>query len=773
MNFYKNDQIPPHLKQYFQDAPDRSVWGGDRDCDHDWGDTIPGSNKGGSGTPTDKNNRGEGYGRGEPRGQYCTKCEAWLGQLGLEPTPYAFIEHLVEIFSEVKRVLRDDGTLWLNLGDSYANPCIQSSALSSTGGFTGERVRAGKKGTMQSVLRAIPDGIKYKDLVGIPWMTAFALRANGWYLRADIIWCLSGGTVVYARTQKGDMPMTIKDMARLDPKTVKLWNGVKWTQVLGWSKSGRKGDELEIVLRSGERISCTPTHQFPTKRGLIKASEIVAGDHMTQTLLPEPDPIKQPEHVGLDAAWFAGLFLAEGSKFGIDDEKIQISGHVKETDRLARVQRIAKSYGGYSTFTIDGNKQTIRVYGKLLASLIKELVSGKDAHDKCMAPVCWRYGNDFLRSMLDGYLSGDGHWDEANKRWRLGFCRNYNLERDLRVLSARLGFKLTLNPTFAEGFGKKWPSFRGEIRFDVSDYHTSKDMCEVIEIRKARCRNVYDIGVEDDPHLFALASGILTHNSKANPMPESVTDRPTKAHEYLFLLTKNEQYFYDAMAIKENGSESSLARISQRTFATQTGGEKDYANRDDVGGSSTNRSQRKAVENFAASYDGLRNKRSVWNVNTKPYRGAHFATWPEDLVEPMILAGTGEKGCCATCGAAYKRVVEKEDADKPYEYKAVGIPGEGANRGQRTGSMGTGLPVKSVTWDPGCECPPATKRCIVLDPFSGSATTGKVALDQGRDYIGLDANTEYLDMAVARLQDRAAPQAPSEESESSVMDLFG
>jgi len=77
---------PPYwgLRDYGNDP---SVWGGDKDCDHEWGDTIPGSNKGGSGTPTDKNNRGEGYGRGEPRGQYCTKCNAWMGQLGLEPAP--------------------------------------------------------------------------------------------------------------------------------------------------------------------------------------------------------------------------------------------------------------------------------------------------------------------------------------------------------------------------------------------------------------------------------------------------------------------------------------------------------------------------------------------------------------------------------------------------------------------------------------------------------------------------------------------------------------
>src|SRR6185503_15748356 len=99
-----------------------------------------------------------------------------------------------------------------------------------------------------------------KDMIGVPWMLAFAMRDDGWYLRQEIIWCLSGGTYVYVRSQKGDMPMTIKDLHRLDPKTVKLWNGKKWTQLLGTSRSARKGTEIELVLRSGERISCTPTH---------------------------------------------------------------------------------------------------------------------------------------------------------------------------------------------------------------------------------------------------------------------------------------------------------------------------------------------------------------------------------------------------------------------------------------------------------------------------------------------------------------------------------
>ena len=98
-------------------------------------------------------------------------------QLGLEPTPEQFVENMVAVFREVKRVLRADGTCWLNLGDSYANSGV--SDLSKVGGFTGERIRAGVKGTMDSRPRQVPAGLKVKDLCGIPWRVALALQADG------------------------------------------------------------------------------------------------------------------------------------------------------------------------------------------------------------------------------------------------------------------------------------------------------------------------------------------------------------------------------------------------------------------------------------------------------------------------------------------------------------------------------------------------------------------------------------------------------------------
>ena len=107
------------------------------------------------------------------------------GQLGLEKTPEEYVAKLVGIFREVRRVLRDDGTLWVNLGDSYWNqsPVRKSAAQAFekkfTGGITGTRERRSGRGH---------DILKMKDLVGIPWRVAFAVQADGWYLRSDIIW---------------------------------------------------------------------------------------------------------------------------------------------------------------------------------------------------------------------------------------------------------------------------------------------------------------------------------------------------------------------------------------------------------------------------------------------------------------------------------------------------------------------------------------------------------------------------------------------------------
>jgi DNA modification methylase len=412
---------PPYwgLRNYGNDP---SVWGGDESCDHEWGEGT------------------------DESGKTCAKCDAWLGQLGLEPKPEMFVDHLVEIFREARRVLQDDGVLWVNLGDSYAN---DGKWGGSTGGMHPKDLHGdtgigrGKRST----------GLKPKDLVGIPWMTAFALRADGWYFRQDIVW------------------------------------------------------------------------------------------------------------------------------------------------------------------------------------------------------------------------------------------------------------------------------------------------------------------------------------AKANVMPESVFDRCTRSHEFVFMFTKKQMYYYDYYAIRED----SITKIGVHKLAAKAAHRLSYQNADGTP---------RGAETWNNT-EGKRNKRSVWNVNPKPYAGAHFAVWPEKLVEPMILAGSSEHGCCSKCKAPYERVIDRPIAEDPgrgdqsqYVMNKDVLSDRSASSAHRM--LGSDYqaqinanPPTTKGWEPTCNCGAEIERCIVLDPFSGSATTGLVAMKNGRDYIGFDANAVYLDLAQARLENRAAPNIQATPDEGSadgddhVMDLFG
>jgi len=473
-------------------------------------------------------------------------------ELGSEKTPEEYIDRMVEIFSEVRRVLRNDGTVWLNLGDTYGggSPGRNDVDRKYPGQNKSSRLRT------ENSRKANTKGTKAGNLVGIPWRVALALQADGWVLRQDIIWCLSGATWVYVRSQKGDMPMMIKDLARLDPGTVKMWDGKEWVQLLGVSRTPRDGREVKLTLRSGETISCSAKHKFPTKnQGLVKAEGLSIGDCLTQSTLPEPDDLKSPIHIDVDAAWLAGLYLAEG--WGAENHqsnKFGLSGHRKEYARWNRVFKIVRSYGGHATLRMKGNNQTISIHGKVVTSIIRELIAGKTSKDKHFNPCVWKYSNQFLQSLMEGYLHGDGSTDKENRRIRLGFTRNHGLARDIRVACARLGWVLTLKPCIGVFDGREFPGFRGEIRKTRSGHLNEKDRCEITDICASHAgpgKFMYDVGVAGDSHLFTLASGVVTHNSKPNPMPEPVRNRCTKSHEYLFLLAKRGGYFYDAEAIKE------------------------------------------------------------------------------------------------------------------------------------------------------------------------------------------------------------------------------
>ena len=162
-----------------------ATWeGGDAECDH----KIPLATKGGCAVGNKQSSNPGSYGYRE--WLICGRCGARRvdSQIGLEKTPEAYVEKMVQVFRQVWRVLRDDGTVWLNLGDSYASGGTGGYSDKSTlSGFTNPATK-GRVMNENSSQRKVPDGLKPKDLVGIPWRVALALQADGWYLRSDIIW---------------------------------------------------------------------------------------------------------------------------------------------------------------------------------------------------------------------------------------------------------------------------------------------------------------------------------------------------------------------------------------------------------------------------------------------------------------------------------------------------------------------------------------------------------------------------------------------------------
>ncbi len=340
---------------------------------------------------------------------------------------------------------------------------------------------------------------------------------------------------------------------------------------------------------------------------------------------------------------------------------------------------------------------------------------------------------------------------------------------------------------------------------------------------------------------------------KPNPMPESVSDRPTTSHEYIFMLTKSgsrlywthperpgvrsrpapdyryicdetgavvataprgwrrknsgwrrvnlwkgHDYFFDGYAIREPLQETSIARISQSSFWQQEGGAKDYGN-----GVNANRSARRSLENLARStpagwnvnhdepnllgryppkqekqrgnrrphqgfidrWDDMTmaeqrangaNARTVWRMATRPFKGRHFATFPEDLPRKCILAGTSDYGVCAECGAPWERVVERSFHPQADVSAEKGIKGAGFQKPMDASNRWDGFPrgrtaTQTPGWQSTCACDAGTIPATVLDLFVGSGTTAIAAQKLGRRAVGVDASAEYLALAVDRV----------------------
>jgi DNA modification methylase len=269
--------------------------------------------------------------------------------------------------------------------------------------------------------------------------------------------------------------------------------------------------------------------------------------------------------------------------------------------------------------------------------------------------------------------------------------------------------------------------------------------------------------------------------SKPNPMPESVEDRPTRSHEYIFLLTKSERYFYDHVSAMEPAVGQSKHDLTGCGYCapvqTGQGGNRksryDYAFGGDKNAalfaSGKNRVVMGRREPFRGTDGFLRNRRDVWLIPGKPFKGAHFAVFPEKLIEPCILAGTSGGGSCFRCGFPQVRLTKVEKSNRSNAAKAgMVIEGKGHPSSQIRGNHdvrnGPCVSVETVGWSPGCDCRKSdTVPCLVLDPFAGSGTTGVVSGRTGRNFLGIEINSEYVALARDRIR-RAVPRSTERRS---------
>ena len=311
----------------------------------------------------------------------------------------------------------------------------------------------------------------------------------------------------------------------------------------------------------------------------------------------------------------------------------------------------------------------IDLMARVLVGDVRESLAGVDAGSiqTCVtSPPYWGlrdYGNQ-------GQIGLEASPDEFVEALCLVFDEVWRVLADDGTLWLNLGdsYKPSGNSSTKKGFNERY--FGKEYKSDkqgADEAHVDKSQFHADGIKAKDLVGIpWRVAFALQARGWYLRSEIIWH--KPNPMPESVTDRPTKSHEHIFLLSKQAKYYYDHEAIKEDGvipAGTKAAKGSEERF--------------NEAGVNSRPPEYKI-------YDGMRNKRDVWTVATQPYSGAHFAVYPTALIEPCILAGSREGD-------------------------------------------------------------------TVLDPFSGSGTTGVVALRHGRNYLGCELNPEYAELSRKRISD--------------------
>jgi len=560
---------------------------------------------------------------GWARGENCGKCYVCVTRLWA---------------AEVWRVLRDDGTFWLNLGSSYAgngkgsNKGRENSGLK--GGFDNqESFPLGRD--------KIGYGLKPKDLIGIPWRVALALQADGWYLRSDIIWAKPNPipeSVSDRPTKSHEYIFLLTKRARYyyDAEAVKEPNAISSG---GWQSRALKGNHAH---GNGEKAQ---------GNGAGGVTDNVSGRNLRSVWTVATQPYSGARSVA--------DYVGDDGKPYIASLDCPIHGH------LADSRRNEMGFRGGRLTQIE-----YRSYGKY-TSLDEVLSSEPLSNLSHSAPLPSNSGSPALEI----------------SRTQTNENRVESRMKDDR------------------------PSPTSDERISDRTNHKSKSYGPA--------------GRKLDLLARANSEIAILHSKRSRKKGHASVTTPA--------YTSSSQTSFHTGDIEESPV------IDENTSHTQTNNTSGASVLDgpEIGLSEQTLSRTVGIATF--SYDDYTCTCLVVSTD-------HFATWPEALVEPMILAGTSAKGCCPECGKPWKREVERERV-KVSESKRYS--GNGDRNDSEDGRSETS--VKTLGWRSGCAHDLLPVPCLILDPFCGSGTTGRVAIRHNRRFIGIDLNSEYLNLAVKRL----------------------
>jgi DNA modification methylase len=611
------------------------------------------------------------------------------GQMGLEETPEQFVASMVVLFRELRRVLRSDGTLWLNLGDSYAGSNMTGGTLSKEGSAkregrmferSGGGIRSDIGNALQSIIERNPLIIGNAATIGITaHRSDVSLPNDGFPYRVFL--SLFGIQRVTVKQRDNDFCQVLYPLA--SPCYCWVSSPVAFAAV--------NDTNLEIVMDSGNDISIVITEHNADSESVLGISGVSSGARVNDD---GAFPIKQPRKPITES-------ISNGKPFG---------------------------------YPVTFN-----------------------APLKCFPDV---YLVDKSVALGDRLKSCAGH--------RCNFGVAKASQQQVTFTLGNSGVNLAI----ANVSHLFTPNSFGSL------VHYSELYDKANRIANAQ-RPKQELGIPEMVKRALMEDGWYCRStiiwSKPNPMPESVTDRPTKAHEYVFLLAKSPRYFYDAEAIAETAGDWGERDRSNFRNGTSDPLLKHHGlkGKPKLTGGNFSRAYADAQPNHGGESERVpyytRNKRSVWTVTTKPFHAAHFATFPEDLIEPMILAGC-PKTCCAVCGAPHVRVVEREPMviKRSDRREQMGEHG----RTQASGTMVAPAHSTTLGFTPTCNCNGDTRPGLTYDPFRGAGTTALVAHKLGRDYLGSELNPEYVELARARVEGRLKEYLAMKEGKPYMEGLF-